>query len=332
MGLFAPWFIAGLGLLGLPVYLHLLKRHRSETQQFSSLMFFEKSTQANLRHRRLDFLVLLTARLALLSLIALAFAQPFLWRAGAAPGTAGTRLVIVDTSASMGFGDRISRARTEAARLMTPGSKAALFDSRLRLTTPPELARAAVTGTRGSLGELARALRAYQETGKAPLDVHFISDLQRSAMPPGFSDLRLGPGSSITLHPVAGSPEPNWTVESVTAPSRVRDGSSAKVQAVIAGFHTKAAKVTAVLEVNGRPVARQPAQVPASGRAKVEFTGLDIPYGFAQCAVSLEPGDSLSADDRYLFTVERTDPLRVAFSGRAPLFFRDALDASTRGA
>ncbi|MBI5280386.1 MAG: BatA domain-containing protein [Candidatus Solibacter usitatus] len=332
MGLLAPWFIAGLGLLGLPLYLHLLKRHRSQPQHFSSLMFFEKSTRANLRHRRLDFLVLLTARLALLSLVALAFAQPFLWRAGAGPAAGGRRMIIVDTSASMGYGDRISRARAEAVRLITPESRTAFFDSRLRMAGPEEIQHAAVTGSRGSLGELARALRAYQETEKVPLDVHFISDLQRSSMPPGFSDLRLGPGASITLHSVAGSAEPNWTVESVTAPSRVRDGSSAKVQAVIAGFHTKAARVTAVLEVNGRAVARQPADVPASGRARVEFTGLDVPYGFAQCAVSLEPGDALKADDRYHFAVERTDPLRVVFIGRAPVFFRDALDASTRGA
>ena len=50
--------------VGVPVYLHLLKRHRSETQQFASLMFFEKSVQADLKHRRLDYLLLLAARLA----------------------------------------------------------------------------------------------------------------------------------------------------------------------------------------------------------------------------------------------------------------------------
>ena len=29
MGLFAPWFLAGLAGLALPLYLHLLKRHKS---------------------------------------------------------------------------------------------------------------------------------------------------------------------------------------------------------------------------------------------------------------------------------------------------------------
>ena len=27
MGLFAPWFLAGVAAVGLPIYLHLLRRH-----------------------------------------------------------------------------------------------------------------------------------------------------------------------------------------------------------------------------------------------------------------------------------------------------------------
>jgi hypothetical protein len=333
MGLLAPWFLAGLGLLGLPVYLHLLKRRRSETRQFSSLMFFEQSTQADLKHRRLDYLLLLAARLALLTLIVLAFAQPFLWRAGAA-GTQGARLAVIDTSASMGFGGRLERARSEAARLVRQGARLAAFDSHLRLLAAADLPRLEATGSMSSFGELARALRAYQENLKRPLEVHLFSDLQRSSMSAGFSDLRLGSSTRLVLHPLSEKAEPNWTVESVSAPPRVRDGRAARIQATLAGFHTPAARKTVSLEVNGKTVASQTVEVPAEGRAKVEFAGPDIPYGFARCAVAVEGGDGLPADDRYLFPIERTDPRRVWFAGsaRAELYFRNALEAATGGA
>lgn len=337
MGLLTPWFLAGLGLLGLPLYLHLLKRHKSVPEQFSSLMFFEKSIQANLRHRRLDYLLLLAMRLALLTLIVLAFAQPFLKHQGAIAGARIPRLIVIDDSASMGFGNRMERARDQAAGLLTEGSKVAVFDTQLRFITAADIPRLQAGTSRSSLGELARALRAYQENVKTPLEVHLISDLQRSSMPAGFSDLRLNSDTKLILHPLADKTEPNWTVDSVTAPARVRDGKTARVQATVTGFHTVAAQKTVTLEVNGREIARQSVQVPASGRVKVEFNGLDIPYGFAKCAVAVQGADSLASDDRYLFAVERTDPQRVVFqysdrSAGSALYFHDALDAATADA
>ena len=337
MGLLSPWFLAGLGLLGLPLYLHLLKRHKSVPEQFSSLMFFEKSMQANLKHRRLDFLLLLAMRLALLTLIVLAFAQPYLTRYGAIIGARIPRLIVIDDSASMGFGNRMERARNEAMGLLNTDAKVAVFDSQFRLITAADIARLQAGTARSSFGELARALRSYQESVKTPLEVHLISDLQRSSMPAGFSDLRLTADTKLILHPLADRAELNWTVDNVTAPTRVRDGKSVKVQATIAGFHTEAAQKTVTLEVNGREVSRQSVQVPASGRAKVEFNGMDIPYGFAKCAVVVQSGDNLAADDRYLFAVERTDPKRVVFqygerSAGSALYFHDALDAATAGA
>ncbi len=337
MGLLSPWFLAGLGLLGLPLYLHLLKRHKSVPEQFSSLMFFEKSTEASLKHRRLDYLLLLAMRLALLTLIVLAFAQPFLTRHGAIAGARVPRLIVIDDSASMAFGNRMERARSEATGLLTEGAKVAVFDSQLRLITAADIPGLKPGTARSSLGELARALRAYQESIKTPLEVHIISDLQRSSMPAGFSDLRLNSDIKLVLHPLADKSEPNWTVDSVTAPSRIRDGKGVKVQATVAGFHTEAAQKIVTLEVGGREIARQTVQVPAAGRVKVEFNGLDIPYGFAKCAVAVQGGDNLSSDDRYLFAVERTDPQRVVFrygerSAGSALYFRNALEAATAGA
>ena len=66
MGLFAPWFLAGLAALAVPVYVHLLRQHTTTPRPFSSLMFFERRTQSSIKHRRLRYLLLLSLRALLL--------------------------------------------------------------------------------------------------------------------------------------------------------------------------------------------------------------------------------------------------------------------------
>ena len=62
MGLFAPWFLAGLAGVALPLYLHLLQKLKSTPKPVPSLMFFESRTQASTRHRRLRYYLLLALR------------------------------------------------------------------------------------------------------------------------------------------------------------------------------------------------------------------------------------------------------------------------------
>jgi|DewCreStandDraft_4_1066084.scaffolds.fasta_scaffold17424_2 hypothetical protein len=333
MGLLAPWFLAGLGLLALPVYLHLLRRSRPDSKQFSSLMFFKPGHQAELRRRRLDYLALLAARLLLLAFIIFAFAQPVIRSASVSAGSPALRLVVVDTSASMGFRGRMEEARRIAADLLTPQARLAAFDSRLRLLDRAELPRLEAGPAANSFGELARALRAFQEEQKQPVEVHLISDFQRSALAGGLSEVQLPEGAALKVHSVAQRAEPNWTVESVRAPARVRQAREARIQAVIAGFRTEAAQKTAVLRVGGRDAARQSVEVPPEGRATVEFDPPDLPYGFVECSVRIEPGDGLPADDQFLFAIERTDPLTLAYFGdrRAENYIRTALEASAGG-
>ena len=63
MGFLAPWFLGGLAALGVPVFVHLLRRHVTTPRPVSSLMFFERGTQSSTRHRRLRYLLLVRAAL-----------------------------------------------------------------------------------------------------------------------------------------------------------------------------------------------------------------------------------------------------------------------------
>ena len=349
MGFLSPWFLAGLAAVGVPIYVHLLRRHRVTPQPFSSLMFFEPRTQSSIKHRRLRYLLLLSLRLAFLLLLVLTFANPFVKRSVASRAGDKLLLLVIDDSFSMRAGSRLADARREALSVLAsrrPSDRVqvmALGSQLHGLTEPtedPGTLRAAVESvepgdSRSSFGELVRSLRSMTVSIRTPIELHLFSDLQRSGMPASFTEMALPGNVSLVLHAVAKVAVPNWTLESVNAPGQVWDPKKTRVQAVVAGYHTPTATRTVSLVVNGKVVATRSVEVPAGGRATVEFQSLDVPYGFSRCAVKIDSADSFPADDVSLFAVERSDPQRVVFvhesgDSRSPLYFRSAL-ASAAG-
>jgi hypothetical protein len=351
MGFLAPWFLAGAVAVGLPVYLHLLRRHRSTPLPFSSLMFFERRTQSSIKHRRLRYLLLLAFRLAVILLLALAFANPFIERSAASISGEKLDLLVIDDSFSMRAGTRLADAKRDALAFLggrKPSERAQVMAlaSQVHVLTEPTqdsgVLRSAVDSiqpgdTRATFGELAGTLRSMAETVHTPIELHLFSDIQRSAMSGSFGEMALPGNVSLVLHPEARSPEPNWTVESVNAPGEVFDPKKSRVQAVISGYHTPAAKKSVSLVVNGKAIATQMVDVPANGRASVEFTSLDVPYGLTRCEVRIDSADSFPADDASFFAVKRSDPRKVLFvyesnDTRSPLYFRAALTAAAESA
>jgi len=351
VGLLAPWFLAGLAAVALPVYVHLLRRHTTTPHPFSSLMFFERRTQSSIRHRRLRYLLLFSLRTLLFLLLILAFANPFINRTAANLDSEKLLLLVVDNSFSMRAGERLADARREALSVLSsrrPSDKAQVMalGSQIQVLTQPSLdaatLRAAVENvqpgdSRANFGELARAVRSLAGTVPTPIELHFFSDMQKSAMPASFSELALPANVSLVLHPVAKDTVPNWTVESVNAPSQVWDPKKTRVQAVIAGFGTPAATRTVSLIVNGKTAATKTVNVPANGRATAEFQSLDVPYGFTRCEVRIDSADTFPADDVSLFAAERSDPRRALFvseagDSRSPLYFRSALASAAESA
>src|SRR3989454_10394495 len=94
MGFFTPWFLAGALAVGLPIWLHLLKKHKTTPLPFSSLMFFERRTQSSIKHRRLRYLLLFALRTALFAMLAFAFARPFVNSATVASARGGKLMVL----------------------------------------------------------------------------------------------------------------------------------------------------------------------------------------------------------------------------------------------
>src|SRR5215510_14965110 len=112
MGFLTPWFLAGSLAVGLPIWLHLLRKHKTTPLPFGSLMFFERRTQSSIKHRRLRYLVLFALRSLLVLLMVLAFAHPYVKQTILPQKRTGEVTVLaIDNSLSMRAGDRLGQAK-----------------------------------------------------------------------------------------------------------------------------------------------------------------------------------------------------------------------------
>jgi Aerotolerance regulator N-terminal/von Willebrand factor type A domain len=349
MGFLAPWFLGGLAAVGLPIYVHLLRKHRTVPLPFSSLMFFEQRTQSSVKHRRLRYLLLFALRTAFIVLLMLAFARPFINSSSVAvAGNGHATVFAIDNSFSMRQGDRFTKAKADALAAVAAlrggdQGQVVSFSGQSRVLTEMTTDRTALrtalesiqpSDEASSYADLVRELRVL---ATRPIDVHLFSDMQKSSMPASFTDLQLNEKIKLIPHPVASGAVPNFTVENVLAPRHIYDPKKSRVLATIAGYGTPAAKFKASLYVNGKLQATKPVELAADGRASVEFLALDAPYGFSKGEIRIDAGDAFPADDHFYFSAERADPRPALFiqdprNTRAFLYFRTALESSNEPA
>ena len=349
MGLLAPWFLLGSLAVGLPIWLHLMRRRNPLKVRFSSLMFFQERTDTTIRERRLQYLLLLALRLAVLALLALAFSKPIWERppAAIAGSVPQLHLIAVDTSLSRGHCDRWPDARERAEAIidgMAPGDRGQLLASgpSVRVLTEATLdetvLRRALQGLsptqgRNSFGDVVEAARNLIEDGAGPARLHLVSDLQDSAMPARFQDLVLPARAELVIHDVGRDRDSNWSVDSIKGDTRVFGRNPAMLEGAISSFSEDAATKTVTLWIDGRPAGSQRIEVPPWERAEFSFEIRDAPRGFSRAEFRIEPRDALPADDVRRVALDNSDPKPLLFvsqesGGRDLLYYRAALEAS----
>ena len=117
MSFLAPLFLVASAAIGIPIFVHLIQRERKRVIQFPSLMFVQRIPYQSVQRRRIRHWALLVMRCAALLMIIAAFARPLIPRASplVLPGGGAREVVVLlDTSYSMGYGDRWERARRAA--------------------------------------------------------------------------------------------------------------------------------------------------------------------------------------------------------------------------
>lgn len=329
MSFAAAAFLTGLLALALPWWLHRRETASGRQRDISSLLLMRASPAPERRHKTLHQRPLLALRLALLAVLAVAFAQPLL-DAAAGPGAAERappRLVVLDTSLSMAgsFAAAQARARALLAELPagTPGA-VITAGADIRLAAPltgdrgtllaavdavaPEAVRLGFDGLLGRVSALARTLT------EAPVEIHLISDFQANAMASQFNALVDGVGGATVLHDVADS-GPNWHVAGIAAgepsagrsPAAVAAGSSAPgvardsnelpwqtVRVTVGSFGAAARTLTVTLSGASGEIGRQAVSVPAGGQATVAFAGV---AGGGWLRAAIDADDAVALDD-----------------------------------
>src|SRR5690606_25976265 len=214
MSFLAPLFLAALAAIAVPVIAHLIQRERRTIVEFPSLMFVQQIPYKSVEKRRIHNWPLLLLRIAALTAIVIAFARPFFGMDPVAAAATGDRdvVILLDRSASMGYGDRWARAQAEARSIIDglSGNDRAtlvLFDDTpeetVRATTDRGTLGAAVDGATVSSGatRFAPALRLAQSrfgmSGSARKDAFLISDFQRTGWARQ-EDIQLPEGATIT--------------------------------------------------------------------------------------------------------------------------------------
>lgn len=101
-----PWLLWGLGLVSVPIVIHLLNRRRFQVVRWAAMEFLLQANRKNRRRVRLEHLLILLLRCLAMALIALAVSRPVA-TSGALAGLPGVgdpveRVVLLDDSGSMG--------------------------------------------------------------------------------------------------------------------------------------------------------------------------------------------------------------------------------------
>ncbi len=347
MSFLAPWFLLGGLAIGIPIWVHLIRRQQSEPLRLPSLMFFRRLPVRTMSRRYLEHLLLLIVRCVLLLLLALAFARPFLpGLSNATPVGPKTRLhvILVDVSASMKYGDRAAKATAAARDALgkMAGNDAAqivAFDSEARILGPATTDRGALTalvndlkpgdgGTRYAAAFAALAKIAH--VSAVPTAGYLITDAQKTGWTAGSDPPHFEQGGTLEWIAVDSQPHPNFTVADVrVAHETYQSRYPRHIQVRVNGYNTPAAKKQVILSLNGREIQGRPADLTANGAATVIFDPFELPPGVSRGEVRMTPPDDFPSDDVRYFTLVRREPhkLLVLTSGseRALVYFREAL-------
>jgi aerotolerance regulator-like protein/VWA domain-containing protein len=338
MGFVAPLVLVGLGALALPVLIHLIQREKKRVVEFPSLMFLRRIPYQSVRRRRIRDWSLLLMRLAALTLIVMAFARPFFRRdnlAAAAQAGAREAVILVDTSYSMDYGDRWSRAKsaaTDAIRGMGPGDRASLVffstGADVAVRSAGDRSRLEAGLATASVGpgatRFAPALKlAGSLLGESALprrEIILISDFQRRGweQTPGRDDVKLPERTTLTPVNVASGETSNLSVTPISL-QRTRFENHDRV-AVTAGLVNHSPKpvsnVMLSLAVDGQSIQSLPVSVGAGGSTSVTFAPFTVASRNMRGTVRL-PDDALKRDNVFNFVVSPAEPVHAFLIGRS---------------
>ena len=216
MAFLSPILLGCLALASVPVIIHLLNRRRFQLVEWAPMKYLKLTIKTNRRRLRIEQLILLALRTAMIVVLVLAVARPVLSQGGGLSGWLSgsggrvSRLLVIDDSLSMGYQvnreSAFSQAKDVAAELIkatgpqdamtalvTSGSDVPLVRE-AHLDDPSKLlalvAGLSVTDTRSDWPATLKAIDAHVAAATFPTrEVVVVTDLRRSGWAEGVREV-----------------------------------------------------------------------------------------------------------------------------------------------
>jgi hypothetical protein len=352
MAFLTPFFLVGLGAIAIPVLIHLIQREKKRVIEFPSLMFVRRIPYQSVRRRRIRHWALLLMRAAAIALVVAAFARPFLRQGAAAAAVGGAAreiVVLLDRSASMGYGDHWTRAQ-DAARTVVRGMGAddratlVLFDKNaeenMRATSDRTRLEAAVGAAKVGSGAtrygpaLKLADSILSRSALKRREAVVISDFQRSGWS-GSEEVRFPEGMTVSTVSVGAAGTANLSVPSVSF-ARASFSGQERIT-VTAGLSNKGdapvKDIPVTLTIDGHEIQTEHASVAAHAAGSVSFTQFTL--AGPNLRGSIRAGtDPLPADNAFHFVLAPSAPVSLVVVGNGDrtddsLFLSKALGIGT---
>lgn len=325
--------LPGLIAVSIPVIIHLLNRRRFRKVPWAAMRFLKVSVEQNQRRMKLEDLILLLLRCALVAVLVFALARPVVDGLQGLPGSKVAVAVVIDNSASMGAreGDRsrlalARRAAVEVLEGLPAGSPVAVMTPFRpdEPTSERSLARQRIENVGQTdrhadlLSALEEAARAVDGQSAAEEEIYLITDghaEEWSAFASLHEKVReLSAGRKLHLVLVGSPADANLGISRL-APSGSLPavGRPFRLEADIAN-HGKApvSEVPVQLLVNGQPLeeSRVIDEIQPGRSESVTFYATLPSAGYHRVTVALG-GDSFPFDDRRTVVVRAVEEVRV---------------------
>jgi len=315
MGVLVPLFAFGVALIGIPYFVHRIRRPERETVRFSSLMFVPDVKREVIERRRVQHVVLMLLRMAVLVALALAFARPFqemMLNAEAVSSGTTDHVIAMDVSLSMGYDGVWERAKMGAKAVLEtvePGDRVGFVRFAQQPVVDVPLSgdvadvRHAIEIADVTWGytDYAAALQAVEhvfaaDTAQVKRVVHVISDFQASGMPVSDMGWRLPGAIELQAVDVGIARVSNASVDAL-AVRAVKDD-VLRVRARVRNWSGQGG-LAAQLVVDGEVIETRDVTVLPGNATQVAFS-VPLEEGI-NGYVALAGADGLQRDDRRFF-------------------------------
>ncbi len=356
MGFLTPALLAGIGLIAVPIVLHLVMRRQPRQHTFPALRFVKQRQEANRRRLNFRHLLLLALRCLLIAGIAFALARPTLSGSGLR-GKEGQPLavaLVMDNSLRMQYVQqnetRLSAATDLAKSLvekLPADTEIAVVDlsrssSGFVVDSGTAEARIQALGAESDPRPLAEAIsnavRLVAEEVDRRQEVFVFSDLsatafEESALASISQAMAEAPDVRIYLVDVGSEETRNLALAPIKlSASSLRPGEAVHVEVEVrsVGYAEQPLVEIFLADSTGTPQKRgeRIVELNPEGAGHTEFVLGDLPLGTHQGYLQLGTSDPLEFDNRRYFTVEVRPAAKVLLLGESDddlLFLGEAL-------